>query len=255
LSVFGIYAQYYDLLYAEKDYVKEVDYVRGFIRQYAPDASNVLELGCGTGVHASLFAEYGYAVTGIDLSEQMLAKARERHLALAAGGMLRFYQGDMRDFDLQKQFDVVVALFHVISYLPTDHDLELTLSSISQHLKPGGLFLFDHWYGPAVMAYPPTRRIKTLENDEIEVTRVATPTLRADDHLVDVNYAVTVVEKSSGRSTKFSETHQMRYLFRPEIESLLGRQSLRPLEFREWLFEKEPSEKSWNGFVVAKKLF
>jgi SAM-dependent methyltransferase len=253
LSVFGTYAQYYDLLYAGKDYAKEVDYVRAFIRRYAPGASSVLELGCGTGVHASLFAEHGYAVTGIDLSGEMLARARERHPTLIAGGVLSFQQGDIRDFDLGEQFDVVIALFHVISYLPNDHDLGLTFASISKHLKPAGLFLFDYWYGPAVLADPPTHRIKTLENDEIEVTRVATPTLHPADHLVDVNYDMTIVEKSSGRLAEFSETHRMHYLFRPEIESLLVRQGLRPLEFREWLSEKEPDEKSWNGFVVAKK--
>jgi SAM-dependent methyltransferase len=251
LSVFGIYSRYYDLLYADKDYAREVDFVCTFIRQHAPEAKLLLELGCGTGIHASLFAERGFRVTGIDLSTEMLAKTRDRNSSTATNGLVDFQQGDIRDMKLERPFDVVVALFHVISYLPTNFDLDSAFARIREHLKPGGLLLFDHWYGPAVLIDPPVPRTKRFENDDITITRVATPTLFVNDNLVDVRYDVTVIEKSSGRSSEFTESHRMRYFFWPEIESLLSRHCMRPITFRKWLVDEAPDETSWNSLVVA----
>ena len=67
MAVFYSYAQYYDLLYREKDYPGEVDYVDALIKKYAVnDARTILDLGCGTGGHAILLARKGYRVTGVD---------------------------------------------------------------------------------------------------------------------------------------------------------------------------------------------
>jgi predicted TPR repeat methyltransferase len=79
LSVFGAYSRYYDLLYEDKDYSKEAEFVSSIIRRHAPGARTVLDLGCGTGIHACTLAQKGYQVTGLDRSADMLAKARERH--------------------------------------------------------------------------------------------------------------------------------------------------------------------------------
>jgi predicted TPR repeat methyltransferase len=73
LSVFGAYSNYYDLLYEDKNYSKEVEFVSSVIRRHAPGAATVLDLGCGTGIHACAFAREGYQVTGLDRSADMLA--------------------------------------------------------------------------------------------------------------------------------------------------------------------------------------
>jgi hypothetical protein len=106
---------------------------------------------------------------------------------------------------------------------------------------------------PGVLADPPTNRRRQLENEMIDVTRVATPTHHRDAHLVDVRYDLTIVEKASGRVNDFTETHRMRYLFPSEIESVLSRHALKLIGLREWLSEKAPDESSWNGFAIAKR--
>ena len=73
MSVFGAYSNYYDLLYEDKNYSKEVEFVSSVIRRHAPGAATVLDLGCGTGIHACAFAREGYQVTGLDRSADMLA--------------------------------------------------------------------------------------------------------------------------------------------------------------------------------------
>jgi SAM-dependent methyltransferase len=253
LSVFGAYSHYYDLLYEDKNYSKEVEFVSAIIRRHAPDARTMLDLGCGTGIHACAFAREGYHVTGLDRSVEMLAKARERReqANLNESAPIDFQQGDIRDFRLTHRFDVAVALFHVISYLPANVDLEAAFARIREHLKPGGLLIFDHWYGPSVLADRPAPRIKTIENDEVKIVRIATPALLVNDNLVDVRYDLTIIKKSSSRCSQVVENHRMRYLFWPEIESLLLRHGLHPVEFREWLSGRVPDQSSWNTFVAA----
>ncbi|HET6379246.1 MAG TPA: class I SAM-dependent methyltransferase [Methylocella sp.] len=253
MSVFGAYSSYYDLLYEGKDYPKEAAFVSSVIQRHAPGAKTVLDLGCGTGLHACAFAQMGYQVTGLDRSEAMLAKACERcsKEGAAGQGAVDLHEGDVTDFQLGRRFDAVAALFHVISYLPSNAALEAAFACVREHLKPGGIFVFDQWYGPAVLTDRPAPRIKTFENDSLKIIRIATPELHVNDNLVDVRYDLAVIDKPSGRCEQITETHRMRYLFWPEIDSLLSRHGLIPVEFGEWLSGRKPGQSSWNTFVAA----
>ncbi len=80
MATFGNYSRYYNLLYKDKDYIGEVDFIHDLIQKYSPDAQNILDLGCGTGRHDALLAEKGYAITGVDMSEEMLLIAHSQQL-------------------------------------------------------------------------------------------------------------------------------------------------------------------------------
>ena len=62
MKVFSDYAQYYDLINQQKDYKQEVDYIISILNKFGPNAKHLLELGCGTGLHAINLAEKGYHV-------------------------------------------------------------------------------------------------------------------------------------------------------------------------------------------------
>jgi SAM-dependent methyltransferase len=241
------------MLYLDKEYSKEVEFVSSIIQRHAPGARTVLDLGCGTGIHACALAQKGYRVTGLDRSVEMLAIAHKRgaKTELSGSGAVEFQQSDIRDFKLPNRFDVVVALFDVISYLTTNPDQHAAFARIQEHLSPGGLLIFDHWYGPAVLTDRPTPRTKTFEDDEVKIHRFATPTLSVNDNVVNVRYDLVVVDKLLGRCREIVEIHRMRYLFWPEIVSLLLRHGLKPLEFCEWLSGREPDQSTWNTFVAA----
>ena len=77
MKQFGnLYSQYYDLLYNDKNYKGEVEYVIKLIKENNPQTKSLLDLGCGTGKHAEMFCENDYIVHGIDLSEDMLKIAK-----------------------------------------------------------------------------------------------------------------------------------------------------------------------------------
>jgi SAM-dependent methyltransferase len=255
MSVFNSYARYYDLLYKDKNYTEEAAYVHQLIRKYTPDAHSVLELGCGTGLHARILAELGYTLHGVDQSHEMLAAASQRLSGMnaAAASRLSFSVGDMRSVRLPDTFDVVISLFHVISYQTTNDDLSAAFATAKQHLKAGGIFIFDCWYGPAVLAQRPSVRIKRFDDDRVAVTRIAEPVMHDEDHVIDVNYQVFIRDKEVGTIEELRETHRMRYLFDQEITSFLGGQGMTCIDRFEWLTGKVPGKDTWGVCFVVKR--
>ena len=152
MELFGRYGDYYDLLYRDKDYAAEAEYVTRVVCAAAPGVRTVLELGSGTGIHGRIMAAHGLAVTGIERSETMVALARARTASGAGRGGFECVAGDIRSAVLGRVFDAVVSLFHVVSYQTTNADLEQTFATASRHLVPRGVFFFDVWHGPAVLS-------------------------------------------------------------------------------------------------------
>lgn len=243
MSVFGAYARYYDLLYQDKDYEGEVRYVGSLIDRHLNNGLNLLDIGCGTGRHADLFSRRGMKVSGIDRSEDMIRAARKSYPEI------NFQQGDFSTFGLDQKFDVITALFHVVSYINSDQELVSAFSNVSRHLKPGGLFIFDCWHGPAVLHHKPELRVKRLQDDAFRVVRIAEPDLIEAENRVDVNYQVFVGDE--GGWDEFSESHSMRYLFANEIESFLDRAGMHLIHTEEWMTSRAPSRDSWGVVYVA----
>jgi SAM-dependent methyltransferase len=253
VTVFGNYAQYYDLLYRDKEYTKEAQFIHSLIQTHAPGSKNILELGCGTGNHAMLLAQIGYNVHGVDLSMEMLERAHERvfQCSQGLGDQLKFTAGDIREVRLNQKFEVVISLFHVISYQTTNKDLLAAFTTAKTHLQAGGIFIFDVWYGPAVLRETPQVRVKHLENELIEVTRIAEPLIHPNENYVDVNYHVFVKDKQTAAVEELRETHRMRYLFKPEVELLLDQLQMELVDHKEWLTNREASLDTWGTYFVG----
>lgn len=242
MTVFSEYARYYDLLYRDKDYAGEAHYVDRAIQTHAPGASTLLNLGCGSGRHDREFAALGYQVTGVDLSLEMLACARQQ-----AGGdsRLAYHYGDLRTIRLEERFDAVVALFHVMSYQTTNDDLAAAFRTAREHLGPGGIFLFDFWYGPGVLTDPPAVRVKELEDDVVQVTRIAQPVLHPNENVVDVHFRAFVRDKKTNEMSELNETHRMRYLFLPEIKAYAQAAGFEEVSFFREFSHQVPDLTSW----------
>ena len=251
MSVFNEYARYYDLFYRDKDYTGETDYVHNLIQTHSPGAKTILNLGCGSGRHDHFLVDKGYAVTGVDLSEEMLAAARD---AVTGNGALEYVQGDVRTVRLGKTYDVVVSLFHVMSYQVANPDLMAAFATVHSHLNPGGIFIFDCWYGPGVLTDRPVVRVKDLEDENIAVTRIAQPIMHPNENVVDVNYRVFLRDKASGGVREIRETHRMRYLFAPEVQQMLAASGFELHTSEEWLTAAHLGFANWNAVFVCRKI-
>ncbi len=250
MGAFNLYAQYYDLLYKEKDYKTEADYVAHLIKKSCPDAKVILNLGCGTGKHDIELSRLGYKMTGIDLSDQMVKIACDN--GLESHQNIRFMQGDVRNINLNEEFDAIISLFHVMSYQNTNEDLLKTFCTARGHLKDGGVFIFDCWYGPGVMNDPPVVRIKRLESDRLKIIRLAEPVVHPNEDIVDVNYTILLDGQDEGYTT-IKECHRMRYLFAPEIKNMLEQSGMKLECVYDWLKFEKPDIRSWNACFVAVK--
>lgn len=252
MKVFDHYAQYYDLLYSVKDYEAEANYVCALIDKFATGPRSILDLGCGTGSHGILFAQRGYNVAGIDLSAKMVALANQKK---AQKGLpnISFEEGNILSLRLNREFDVVVSLFHVMNYLTKTSDMKTGFTNAWHHVKPGGLFIFDTWYGPAVLSDLPKVGVRRFENDRIKVTRLAEPALHPNRNTVDVNYEIIVQDKGGTDVAFIKETHAVRYFFNAEIEELFGTLAADILTTEEWLTGRTIGLDTFSVCFVARK--
>lgn len=247
-EVFNAYSRYYDFLYKDKDYVAEASYINDLIGKYRPGAKSILNLGCGTGRHDVSLEKMGYFICGVDSSEAMLKKARKRQIP----GKLKFLKGDARTIKLGKKFDVVISLFHVMSYQTADKDILAVFNTAKRHLAPGGVFIFDFWHGPGVLNDRPIVRVKRLEDETVRIVRIAEPVMKKAKNVVDVHFQIMVLDKHSGRWSELKETHSMRYFFLPEIKKYLLKAGFSLKDAFDWMSDK-PLSLGWYGLIVAGK--
>ena len=250
MDVFGRYSKLYDLLYQDKDYPGETAFISSVLKRHAPQARTVLELGSGTGLHAQLLSEKGFHVTGIERSEGMVQQAVDR---LRGASGVEILPCDIREVSLKKKFDAVISLFHVVSYLPEDSDIEKFFKVAAEHTAPGGLLFFDFWYGPAVLSLNPETRVKRFSNSELRVTRIAESDLMTDKNWVDVNYTLFIETLEHKKIESLRETHRMRYLFKREIDVWLERFGFEPLSFAEWMTDRPANEGTWGVYSLSRK--
>ena len=248
--VFDAYAASYDLLYRDKNYAGEAAYVHRLIQQFKMDAKSIVELGSGTGKHACLLGQAGYSVHGVERSPGMLAAAQQTPIP-SLTSMVSFSLGDVRTVRLGRTFDVAISLFHVASYQTTNDDLLAYFKTARAHLKSGGMFVFDAWYGPAVLTDRPVVRVKRVENETAALVRIAEPVWLPNENCVEVKYQLLVTNRTTGAIEEVRESHLMRYLFLPEVRLLLDVCGFRLEHAEEWMTGASPGAHSWGVCFVA----
>lgn len=219
------------------------------IRSVSPGAAEVLELGSGTGKHAALLCRKGMRVTGIERSREMAAISNQRS---AVG--FHAVVADIAGFQLQQKFDAAISLFHVIGYLNDNRSLISCFKLVNEHLNPGGVFIFDVWYSPAVYFQRPETRIKRMGDDKVKVIRLAEPVVHYNENVVDVNFEIIVQNKETGATETFREKHPMRHFSIPEIDLLARLTGFELLKAEEFLTGAPPDENTWGVCFVLKKI-
>jgi SAM-dependent methyltransferase len=131
------FARYYDLIYKNVDYHGETEFIKNALKKHGHiNGNKMLDIACGTGNHAQLLQDE-FKITGADINPEMLKIAREKVPSV------NFLQADMKNLDLDNEFDLITCLFSAINYNTNYNELESTLKKFQTHLKPKGLLIFD----------------------------------------------------------------------------------------------------------------
>lgn len=244
----------YDALYREKDYGAECDLIERASAPYrAGDAKRLLDVGCGTGSHSIELARRGYRVTGVDLTPAMLemarAKAAKRFEPAQAP---TFLQGDARSFRVDgERFDVAVMMFAVLCYMNSNDDVIRALTNIRSHLKPGGVFVCDFWWGPAVLSMRPQSLVRVVPAGNGKLLRATRTTLDTLACTADVHFDMFRFEPGVD-TVETTEVHRLRYFFGPEIELLFKCAGLKLQKLGQLRdFDLAPDDVNRNTLAVA----
>ena len=221
----NLYAEHYDNLYREKDYEAECDLLEEMFHRYCHgQIRKILDLGCGTGGHVFPLTLRGYEVIGVDQSEEMFLQANLKSKTISLEKGMHppvFIKENIRSMELGESFDAALMMFAVLSYQQTNEDVLAALHTVRRHLRPGGIFLADFWYGPAVIKIGPSERIKVVDLEDGTLIRAATPRLDISKHICYVNYTVwhLVGDQLINHS---QEEHALRFFFPMELTQYLN---------------------------------
>lgn len=254
-DIFAEYADYYDIIYQDKDYVAESLFVSELIKKNCQKENRirVLDIACGTGLHAIELATMGYEVDASDMSAKMIDAAREN--ARVKKLKIRFYQEAFQTVDrINKKFDVVISLFSAINYLTSYKDLLRSLKNIYNLLDRGGIFIFDFWNGSAVIEdfYPV--RVKRMHKGTKSVLRYSENTIDRLKQVVHVKFNFMLIDKNRLKK-EFTERHIIRYYFLIEMENILDMSGFKVIKKCPFMLQnKIISCDDWNVTIVANKM-
>ena len=190
-----------------------------FYAKLAQDLNRVLELGSGTGRVSLHLARRGAKVTGLELSLEMLNRAREK--ATSENLALELIQGDMRSFELGRTFPLIIVPFNALMHLYTLPDQTKALERIYAHLEPGGTLAFD--------VYVPNFGLEGVLRHEGETffdgdgSRTDVFVLQRIDRLKQMAYTQYFVDTADfdGRLERGFHTLEQRYFTHFELEWML----------------------------------
>ena len=135
MSQFGdLYSKYYDLLYQDKDYNAEVDYIIQLFQKYPNKIETILDLGCGTGKHDKILCDNGYTIHGVDISEEMLNLAELRRKGRESE--LTFSQSDITQLELGKKSTMMVLKYMKSSGLYVSEAFNPLMLNLIQKMIP-----------------------------------------------------------------------------------------------------------------------
>lgn len=221
-KAFGRIAHYYEVLAnAERRLYRESPLLR-MVLQLAP-GNRVLELACGTGLHALWFAQQGADVTATDLSEAMIAYARQHR----PHERIQYLVHDMRT-PPHGIWDLAVCLGNSLSLLVTEEDLRQCFARVGERLSPGGLFLFQVLNYGRTGAQQPRHRVEDAMLPEGKLIAVKNLVPVGDYTLLALNF---FVEEGGGRFRSTVDTAILRHWTKEGLFTLASENGLAPVHF------------------------
>ena len=141
MNAYHALAASYDRLTNDVDYEAIVALYHDILNNECLRPKTAVDLACGTGSVALILARMGYAVTGVDMSEEMLTAAWEKAMELENPPM--FVCQKLQQLHLPKGVDMAVCALDGLDYILDPADCKEAIRRVYKALNPGGIFIFD----------------------------------------------------------------------------------------------------------------
>lgn len=228
-----------------RDIMTDVAFIASLVKHKTNPS--LLDLGCGSGEHLGALSQRGVRCTGIDISADMLAQARER---FPEG--IEFIRASMSDIDYDNDFDIIISLFGSFDYLIHDPEIESMLLKIRKALKPGGLGVLEIWNSPPILKIREKEigPVSSTSHNGSLIQRERGFKLRDDvfKTVVEVNYRYTINGPDGMKTVR--DRHLMRCFTAGEITRFITAAGFSVLNIFA-NFSSEPYEENSNRMVAV----
>lgn len=232
------FANSYDIITGHKEYVEEVKQLDQILNAFniTKDAK-LLDVGCGTGNHSVLLADYGYDITAVDLSLDMIAVAQSKN------SKVNFQSGDITELDLGL-FKGAYSLFNVVNCIPSSKILKAFFLAIYNQLEEGALYVFESWNPIAVLQAHPEKVSRKYEFNGFEIDRSVTPTWDFMDQHLRLVYDVSVNNADGSLYDDFKVDMDLKLYTPLELTHLLEEVGFKNIQYKTALPDYEVAEES-----------
>ncbi|MEH7109561.1 class I SAM-dependent DNA methyltransferase [Bacillus sp. JJ1764] len=242
------FAYLYDELMRDAPYDDWVQYVKSKMLKYGIKGNRMLDLACGTGELSVRFAKEGFQVTGIDLSEDMLAVAQMK--AAEAGLQIPFYQQNMAALEGVGNTDIIGIFCDSLNYLETEEEIKSTLDHAHRALNDGGLLIFDVH---SIYKVSEVFVNQTFAINEDEISYIWNSFPGEGSNSVEHELSFFVLDEKSGKYDRYDELHFQRTYPVEHYSSWLAESGFKLLEINADFEEQPPQNNSERVFFVAMK--
>ncbi|MGN8645570.1 class I SAM-dependent DNA methyltransferase [Gracilibacillus sp. HCP3S3_G5_1] len=240
--VYSKLAYIYDVLMDDAPY-EEWQF---FVEHFCEKRSKMLDLGCGTGRLSNQFAKAGFSVTGVDLSEDMLAFAQANTTGV------QFIQQDIRELQGLTGFDIVVSLCDVINYINSKADLEKVFINVRESLVKDGLFIFDVH---SIKHFQENMVGQTFAEIYDDISYIWFCEQGGEIGSVEHDLTFFLLNEETGEYERFDEQHSQRTFSVETYKELLEKAGFESITiYGDFSLEKsnKPEENQRNFFVCRK---
>lgn len=144
-------SDYYHILYKHRDEQEADAFIRNLIAHLQPaPGSRMVDVACGKGRHSKILSDYGFDVTGIDLSASSIQAA-----SMMESDRLHFLQHDMRNPFWVNYFNYAFNFFTSFGYFKTRREHDNAIRSLAGCLQKGGKIIIDYINVPKAAQQPP----------------------------------------------------------------------------------------------------
>ncbi len=263
MAEYKYFAKVYDRMMDNIPYEEWKQYLMQLFFAYdVPPCAKITELGCGTGVMTRLLSDEGFAMTGVDISEEMLNVARAKTSLDTTHGndalsvsenanenaRITYINSDMRSFEINEKQDAIISICDSMNYLLTNDGLYRTMVAAFSNLKDNGVFIFDlkteYFFRSKLDG-------KTFAEDMGDFSYVWKNQYDSENHVHQ--YRLLFTYEEDGKLVKEKEVHRQRVYTASDLKAAARKAGFSHIRGYDALTFDKPHKRSDRIYIVLVK--